>query len=425
MFLSDGISCVMMMNGKVKIMIGIAAIAMAGIAAINVVKTKFDEDPVVTSIQAEFVGEVEPGGTLGKSMFEVKGVTESGKLVKLNDFTSKTTKAAANGSTCEIQIEAQGCTATAIINIKRKPVFTQNIGYPNEEEAKVTCYSNGDLEFTGKGEITNFAEELPWEECEYTYVYLDESLNIESMDNWFADNENLVYCDDLPKTVKTIKGTFSNCVSLKKTPGYFQCSNMKIMDYAFSGCSGLKEIDVIPVNASSIKYIFENCTSLQHPINLSKTSNLIYADGMHSGCINLRNASEVPKSVISMHESYQGCINIKEAVQFPPNVQDIASAYEGDTGLITGATVPESVLDFTDCYNGCTSLNGALEINTDTDKFTGALVEANVNGDKLSLSGNSGNLLAIQKDSGNSNIVLADPEAAAQQNERMNREQEG
>ena len=49
---------------------------------------------------------------------------------------------------------------------------------------------------------------------------------------------------------------------------------------------------------------------------------------------------------------------------------------------------------------------------------------ATTNGDKLSISGNCGNLLAIQKNASNSNIVMADPEAAAKQNERLNREKE-
>ena len=89
-------------------------------------------------------------------MFNVKGVTETGKLVKLNDFSSKTTTAAQNGDSCEVEITSQGQSATAIVNITRKPVFEQNIGYPNEEDATVTCYSNGDLEFEGKGELTNF-----------------------------------------------------------------------------------------------------------------------------------------------------------------------------------------------------------------------------------------------------------------------------
>ena len=134
---------------------------------------------------------------------------------------------------------------------------------------------------------------------------------------------------------------------------------------------------------------------------------------------------KIPDTVVSMSECYQNCINIKDAVKFPINIQDASSVYAGDTGLVTAAAIPESVTDFSNCYANCSSLSGSLEINSDTSNFGGVLQGATTNGDKLTISGNSGNLLAIQKDSGNRNIALADPEAASKQNERMLREQEG
>lgn len=412
------------MDGKVKIIIGVAAVAMIGMVGYSKLSASLNKDPAVTSIQAEFVGEVSPGENFTKSMFNVKGVTETGKLVKLNDFSSKTTAAAQNGDSCEVEITSQGQSATAIVNITREPVFEQNIGYPNEEDATVICYSNGDLEFEGKGELTNFGTSLPWKDCEYTHVYIDETLQIESMDSWFEGNENLVYCTNIPKSVKTMKKTFANCKALEKAPDYFQCSNLKIMDYAFSGCEALKEIDILPVNVSSAQYAFEGCISLQKPADLSKTSNLQDISGLHNGCSNLREATEIPNSVIYMSETFMNCLNIKAAVRFPEKVLDISSAYAGDSALEIGASIPEGVTDFSGCYQGCSALSGTLEINSDTEAFDSALVDATTNGDKLAISGNSGNLLAIQKDAKNSNIILADPEAASQQNERMLREQE-
>lgn len=410
------------MDNKIKVLVITAVVAAAGMIGYGKISEYLNKDPVVTSIQAEFVGEIRPGETFSKNMFEVKGVTDAGKLVKLNDFSSTAETAAENGSSCEVEIDAQGQSTTVIVNITREPVFSQDIGYPNEQNANVTCYSNGDLEFTGKGDITNFSKTLPWSKCEYTHVYIDETLDIESMDDWFAGNTNLVYCTNIPKKVKTMKNTFSGCSSLEKTPDYFQCSNLKIMDYAFADCTSLKEVDVIPVSVSSMKYTFSGCTALQKPVSLAKTSSLTNVSGLYSGCINLREATEIPDTVTNMDECYRGCINIKEAVKFPMNIQTMSSAYEGDEGLVTGAAIPESAIDFTNCYNGCTALSGTLEINSDSGSFSGVLVNATTNGDKLSISGNSGNLLAIQKDAGNSNILLADPEAASKQNERMQRE---
>ena len=65
-----------------------------------------------------------------------------------------------------------------------------------------------------------------------------------------------------------------------------------------------------------------------------------------------------------------------------------------------------------------------MEINSDSDSFEGVLMGATTNGVKLSISGICGNHLAIQINASYSNIVMADPEAAAKQNERLNREKE-
>lgn len=401
-----------------KIIVGFAVIGV-GLLGVSAMSKNFKKDPAVAEIKAEFVGKVKPGQTFTKSMFSVQGVTNAGKLVELKDFSSKTGKAAKNGESCEVVIEAQGKKSTVIVDITRKPVFKKEIGYPEQDKAKVVCYDNGDLEFVGTGKIMNFTSKLPWTDYEYSHVYIDEALEIENMDYWFEDNENLIYCSDLPKTVKTIKGTFSGCESLKKTPEYFQCNDLKITDKAFSDCSALTEADVLPVNVSSAKYMFAGCTAMQEPVSLSKTSNLKDITGIFSGCTNIISTTSIPESVIYMPECYMDCINIKEATKFPDSVQDIASAYAGCKGMITGVTIPEDVKDMTDCYNGCQALSGNLEINSDTSAFDGVLVGATTNGDFLSISGNSGNLLAIQKDTENRNITLADPEAAARQNERM------
>lgn len=457
------------MNNKTKliiIVVAVLAVIMIGYGKVSQILRK---DPEVVSIKAEFVGEVAPGEKYKKNMFDVKGTTAAGKVVSLNNFTVKnitgTTaddetsgevltnedeqvltdassqtqnteeisaeddkniiRAAQNGDSCEVEVESQGYTATAIVNITREIAAEFNIGYPQEDTAKVTFYSNGDLVFSGSGSITNFSNNFPWSDYDYTHVYIDEELEIENMNNWFSGAENLVYCDPLPKSVKTISSAFYNCVLLETTPEYFQCSNLKIMDYAFSNCYSLKEVDTIPVNVTSARYTFDTCTSLQNPVSLDKTSNLTNITGIFNGCTSLRNATSIPESVTTMDEAYMGCINIKEAVKFPGNVQTISNAYSGCEGLTTGASIPESVTDFTKCYYGCSSLTGTLEINTDSGSYTGCLQNATTNGDKLEILGNSGHLLDIQKDSGNSNITLQNAEAAAQQNERMLREQEG
>ena len=122
------------MDGKIKIIIAVAAVAAIGMAGYNKLAGDLNQDPPITSLQAEFVGEVKPGQTFTKGMFDVRGVTESGKIVQLHDFSSETETAAENGDTCEVEITAQGQSATTIVNITREPVFQQNIGYFNGTE---------------------------------------------------------------------------------------------------------------------------------------------------------------------------------------------------------------------------------------------------------------------------------------------------
>ena len=87
------------MDGKIKIIIAVAAVAAIGMAGYNKLAGDLNQDPPITSLQAEFVGEVKPGQTFTKRMFDVKGVTESGKVVQINDFYSETEAAAENGDT--------------------------------------------------------------------------------------------------------------------------------------------------------------------------------------------------------------------------------------------------------------------------------------------------------------------------------------
>ena len=379
---------------------------------------KLSKDPSVTGIRADFNGLIRPGEPFNADMFIVKGITEDSRLVPLKNFTVTSETAATNGGTCETIITAQGHEVTAIVPITREEVASLNIGYPYKEDVKVTFYSNGDLEFTGTGDVQNFGD-IPWKEYEYTHVYFDGNLTITKMDQWFKGSKTLTYIDSLPKTVKSIKEMASGCELLKDAPEYFQCQNLKVMDNAFWGCSLIENVDVLPVNVTSAKYAFSGCVSLQNPCDMGKTSNLIDISGIHSGCTSLRNVPEIPETVAVMDESFKGCINIQYAAKFPQNVQSIREAYANCTSLETASTIPEKAKDISQCYIGCNALSGTLEINTDTKNFAGVLRNAATMGDILSISGNSGNLLAIQQDSGNSDIVLADPKAAANQNKRM------
>lgn len=391
----------------------------------NVILSRVGRDPEITGLRAEFAGTIAPGESFSPDMFKVRGITEDSRLVVLKKYQIKDEKAALNGPSCEATITSQGYETTVVVPIDREEIASMSIGYPYKEDVKVTCYSNGDLEFSGNGDVQNFGLKVPWADYEYTHVYFDDNLTITKMDQWFKGNKELRYISALPKTVKSIKDLANGCEQLKAAPDYFQCKDLKIMDNAFSGCILLETIDVLPVSVTSARYAFSNCVSLQDPCDMTKTSDLTDISGIHAGCTSMRNAPEIPETVAYMDESFKGCINVPYATKFPDNVQSIRGAYAECTNLETASTVPEKAKDISQCYSGCSALSGTLEINTDTKSFNGFLRNSVTMGDTLSISGNSGNLLAIQQDSNSNNIILADPEAAARQNERMQAEESG
>ena len=63
------------MDGKIKIIIAVAAVAAIGMAGYNKLAGDLNQDPPITSLQAEFVGEVKPGQTFTKRMFDAVSYT--------------------------------------------------------------------------------------------------------------------------------------------------------------------------------------------------------------------------------------------------------------------------------------------------------------------------------------------------------------
>lgn len=73
------------MDNKVKAIIGVAILAV-GVIGFNTVSKELKKDPVVTGIEAEFVGEVAPGETFTKRMFSCPRRNGSGSICKIKQF---------------------------------------------------------------------------------------------------------------------------------------------------------------------------------------------------------------------------------------------------------------------------------------------------------------------------------------------------
>lgn len=415
-----------MRTGKNRKATGLAIFAclLLFLIVFSKIRSATRKDPDVSSIKAEFTGEIGPGQNLRASMFRVTGETANGKSVQIHSFQAEPVAAPGNGSDFGVTVTAQGQTASVTVPVTREVQSSANIGLQREDSATVTLYTNGDLVFSGSGPIKNFGTNLPWKKMtnsrlQYTHVYFSKELEIPNIDGWFSDNDSLIYCSELPKSLKSMKSAFSGCTALEKAPDYFGCEELKIADNAFSGCTSLTEADTLPVNLRSAAGMFSDCPALRQAVDMSKTSSLTNISGIYQNDTGLVDLSPVPESVSDMSQAFSGCINIQNAVPFPESVLNISGTYQDCTSLTTGAAIPESADNISNCYSGCSSLCGTLEINTDTNNYSGVLSGAAAMGDALVISGNSGNLLAIQQDSGMQSISLADPQEAAKQNQRM------
>ena len=134
--------------------------------------------------------------------------------------------------------------------------------------------------------------------------------------NMIEDSDKKIIIDF---EVKSLKGLFKNCESIKElkilkcnrkdiidmSEMFYECKNLdnlnitnlktdnvKDMSYMFSGCSSLQEINIFNFNTSNVtnmQNMFEKCSNLIE-LNLSNfnTSNVIYMNDMFYECTSLK-----------------------------------------------------------------------------------------------------------------------------------------
>lgn len=373
-------------------------------------------DEPVASIEGEFTGEIEPSETLTSSMFEIRAITRSGISYVVQEFSMDVDTAPSHGGEFDVTVTYKSKETVISVPITRSRIVDYSIGYPNEDDVIATVYSNGDLEIIGTGATMNFRNgNVPWKGEEYSYVYFVSDVTPENIDYWFADNELLTQCVNLPKSLTSMICTFQNDTALKKTPEFFQCENLRIVTGCFSGCTSIVSSDTLPVSLLTADKAFYNCTSLKTPPDMTKAVSLSSINSMFSGCTSLVECPSIPSSVRSMNNTFENCANIKKAADFPDKIESAENTYSNCSGLEQAAAIPANMVSYSGCYSGCTDLYGTLEINSDSTSCSSLLSNAARSGRKLSLSGSSGMLIKIQKDANNEYVVLEDPDAAAAQ----------
>lgn len=389
------------------------AVCFAGLKGVDYYKYTQVSKEKVSSIQAEFVGEIAPSQNLSMSMFDVTAYTETGSVYTARSFEIDETKTPAHGDSFDTKIQYHGCTTTVNIPITRSKIVEYKIGYPSKENVLATIYGNGDLEFTGSGNTMNFANgDTPWADEDYSYVIFKDEVAPTNVDYWFEGNRDLTGCETLPKSIESARGTFEDCENLIKTPSFFQCSSLKIISECFSGCTNLESSDPLPVNVMEADYAYQDCQKMVNAPDMTKTNALSSINGIFKGCTSLVAAPAIPQSVLEMSEAFSRDSNIYTASAFPESVEDISSAYMDCISLEKAASIPASVIDCSSCYAGCSNLNGELSINTNTEDCDNLLHNAATSGKILKLKGKSGRLFEIQQDSESKYITIKDTKKA-------------
>ena len=403
----------------------IFALAAGGLLIYRTVQRNNLMKEPVDNIFVEVTGVARAGEYVQKDLLTVRAVSRSGISYIVRGYGVSESKVPEHGASFDLDVEYRGITKSVTVPITRKPKVEYKIGYPNQEDVVATVYENGDLTFAGSGQIINIGEtNVPWKKHPVMFVDFDESVEIESMDGWFSGNSKLLECKKIPRTVKSLKNTFSGCTSLKETPEYFRCKDLNVMINTFSGCKSLVSADAIPVSVIDATGCFSGCVSLKKAVDMTKTSVLERIDKMYSGCTLLIEYTQIPQTVRFMSGTFENCSNLRSAAAFPLAVEDISGCYMNCSSLESASTIPEGVKDASGCYSSCPKLHGDLEINTDSKTVTNCLNNSVFIGNTLYISGNSGRLIEIQSASGNKNIVLKDPEEAARQKQRMQLEME-
>lgn len=147
------------------------------------------------------------------------------QLPQLPSGTPKWHKAIKNGKKYILDKDWNG---SYIVNdamvFMNNPILNEwNFGATNPEEVKVTLYTNGVLEFTGKGNTKTvfFNSPNPWAvnySEHITSTAIDPGIRSNNMDAWYRACRNLGNVNIIiPETVKSAKYTFGGCKKLSGT----------------------------------------------------------------------------------------------------------------------------------------------------------------------------------------------------------------
>lgn len=338
----------------------------------------------VVALNAENHNIYAAGQELMPDDFKVLEEHANGKSVRLapKEFTIQPDVAAMTGAvTCVTITKTSDPSKTCSVEVKNQRVEVASfaVGYPNLTDVKATLYSNGELAFTGKGNVKNYEKKkMPWTTFEgarnhpiISVVFADGVMPV-SMDYWFAGQKELKNIDVIPASVQSMEYTFAECTALEEGPDWSRCENLTNLKGTLSKDTSLRYVDPIPSGVTVLDEICNGCTSLETAPDMSAAAGVVYMQSSFMDCVSLHEIT-LPANVQNLSHTFAGCLNLEAAPQIPSTVLTMNNTFQKCMALKHASKIPSGVSDLSNAYAECPKLCGRLEIDANPDKYNGFL----------------------------------------------------
>ena len=363
----------------------------------------------IVGIEAENEKEYEKSSIIKISDFDLYYLHENGKRTRMSEEGVTISKDKPNkvGATTEVTLKKEKWECTVELKNKRHVVAEIECGKPNLKDVKATVYSNGELAFTGTGDILSYNNnDYPWlsfdgiDKNPITSITFEDTVKPIYMDGYFRELHELEYVENIPASVESLVGTFSGCSALKIAPDLEHCKNLLNMSHCFENCIAMVKPPSIPSSVKNLDSCFASCAELKEGTDVSHATGVMTAIQMYSGC-SMLNKADLPPQVKVIDDAFKNCINMKKAPAIPESVESMSNTFQNNTSLVEASTIPANVRDVSGCFQGCAKLKGILIVNGNPKKYTGFLSKASI-ATNLDLQGNS-KMLDILAQQGNEN----------------------
>ena len=248
-------------------------------------------------------------------------------------------------------------------------------------------------------------------EGDYTYIYLDETLNgvapgwavfgvEDKTKECYADIQSFVL--DVP--VVWLSETFANCLNLKKSPKL--PATLVMMTNVFENCDSLTNegMPILPNGLIHLSYSFMYCDGLTDLSNFNIPDTVINMWQTFEGCKQLKVAPKLPKNIEILNSTFSACSALEVAPQIPESATEMWSTFSSCTALKKATNIPRNATYIVGVYSGCTSLQGEIKIDSNPTDYFACFRDVDMS--KITLTGESTMKQTLANEGENSNQVI-------------------